>query len=236
MESNKHVIIVGESNSLKSKLITECFITDEVTKKYKITAACNGSHAGVFVNYVKENCINFCFVGSDLSKSAFSDVINMKDSVCFVLTGWPYIVGKDFICDFSSRVINCHGSYLPDYKGSRAYMHYWANIEDYYGVTIHYVNEGVDEGNIIKQVKVKQFIEETPVIIHRRMAELTGFILDSSLDMVFSSYEGTVQESAGRYFKKTTSDVFNALREHNENCDMNERIKTPHYIKSGGGK
>ena len=228
MDSKKNVIIVGESNSLKSRIIIEYFLYDLAIGKYNLTVACHGPSSGIFVDYIKKNNIDLCFVSSDLTIAEFPFLSEMNKDVCFVLAGWPYIVKKDFINNFPSRVINCHGSYLPDYKGSRAYMHYWANIEDYYGVSIHYVSESLDEGRLIKQVKIKQFIEENPVMIHRRMAEFTGLILDSSLELVFSGYEGVVQEGVGRYFQKISKDEFYSVRKHNEKSDVNNKIQTPH--------
>ena len=36
--------------------------------------------------------------------------------------GWPYKIPSELFSSFYAAV-NCHGSYLPDYRGSRAYMH-----------------------------------------------------------------------------------------------------------------
>src|SRR5690606_11508107 len=94
-----------------------------------------------------------------------------------ISAGWPLKIPSSFVNMFKYTPINCHGSVLPDYRGSRAYMHYWANCEDYYGATIHYMNDKFDDGNIIVQGQLKLFAEETPEIIHRRSAELCAYLI-----------------------------------------------------------
>jgi methionyl-tRNA formyltransferase len=50
---------------------------------------------------------------------------------------------------FKYGVINMHGGPLPEYKGSANHIFAILNKENEFGVTIHYINEKIDEGNII---------------------------------------------------------------------------------------
>jgi len=52
------------------------------------------------------------------------------------------------------NIINIHPSLLPDYKGKDAIKRAYDAKEKTIGVTVHYVNENVDEGPIIAQSKV----------------------------------------------------------------------------------
>lgn len=231
MNNNNLVILVAESQSLKGKIVLEYFLHNSNLNRNGLKVAYYGDESGDFIDLVQSMNIE-CFKTSwDLDPIDFLRNSKGFTDVCIVLIGWPYIVKANFLSEFKNRVINCHGSYLPDYKGSRAYMHYWANIHDYYGASIHYVSEKIDEGNIIKRIKVKQFPEESPIIIHRRIAELTGLILGSAIQAVFTNYLGQPQEKGGRYFKKILKEEFIQIREYNESKEKKNRITTPYkYI------
>lgn len=65
---------------------------------------------------------------------------------------WP-IIKKDVLDKFSSRAINLHISYLPWNRGVAPNL--WSFIEDTpKGVTIHYLDVGIDTGDIIVQQRV----------------------------------------------------------------------------------
>lgn len=76
-----------------------------------------------------------------------------------VLAGYMRFIGKVLLTSFPNRIINLHPAYLPAFPGAHSIQDaYEANVE-YTGVTIHYVDEGVDTGEIIYQEKV--YIDES---------------------------------------------------------------------------
>lgn len=79
-----------------------------------------------------------------------------------VLAGFMRILSADFINAYKNHIINLHPSLLPSFKGRNG-------IEDAYnygvkvtGVTIHYVDAGIDTGKIIAQTAV--LIEENETL------------------------------------------------------------------------
>ncbi|ACL25127.1 formyltransferase family protein [Chloroflexus aggregans] len=67
--------------------------------------------------------------------------------------GYRHIIKKDVLLRYTGRAINLHISYLPWNRG--ADPNFWSFVEDTpKGVTIHYLNEGVDTGDIIVQKRV----------------------------------------------------------------------------------
>ena len=63
---------------------------------------------------------------------------------------YKYIIPENVIKMYENKIINLHISFLPYNRG--AYPNVWSFLEDTpKGVTIHYIDEGVDTGDIIVQ-------------------------------------------------------------------------------------
>ena len=75
-----------------------------------------------------------------------------------LLAGYLKLIGKNLINTYT--IINTHPSLLPKFGGKGMYgMNVHRAVieakEEYSGVTLHFVNNEYDKGNIIKQTKVK---------------------------------------------------------------------------------
>ena len=71
-----------------------------------------------------------------------------------VLAGYMRIIGEDLLTAFPNRIVNIHPALLPDFPGLHGIRDaYEAGVKET-GVTIHYVDRGVDTGPIIAQGKV----------------------------------------------------------------------------------
>lgn len=68
-----------------------------------------------------------------------------------VLAGYMQILSPEFINRFFGRIINVHPSLLPKYPGLAAIEQALDAGEAQTGVTVHYVDEGVDTGEVIAQ-------------------------------------------------------------------------------------
>ncbi|MBI4373034.1 MAG: phosphoribosylglycinamide formyltransferase [Candidatus Omnitrophica bacterium] len=92
------------------------------------------------------------------SKAEFDAAIDQKlkekkiDLVA--LAGFMRILGPEFVQKWKGRIINIHPSLLPQYPGASAIRDAFEAKEKETGVTIHFVDEGVDSGPIILQRKV----------------------------------------------------------------------------------
>ena len=78
-----------------------------------------------------------------------------------VMAGWMKIVSKKFVDEFPGRIINLHPSLLPKYKGLNAIEQALKAGECETGCTVHFVNEYLDSGAIIKQQEVPILPGET---------------------------------------------------------------------------
>jgi phosphoribosylglycinamide formyltransferase-1 len=67
------------------------------------------------------------------------------------LAGYMQLVDPGFLARFPQRVINVHPALLPAFPGIRAVEQALAHGVKVFGVTVHFVDEGVDTGPIIAQ-------------------------------------------------------------------------------------
>ncbi|MBN1596712.1 MAG: phosphoribosylglycinamide formyltransferase [Bacteroidales bacterium] len=94
-----------------------------------------------------------------------------------VLAGFLWLVPTNLIRSYPDRIINIHPALLPKYGGKGMYGMYVheaviQNQEKQSGITIHYVNEKYDEGNIIFQAKCEISKDETPETLAEKVHKL----------------------------------------------------------------
>ena len=86
-----------------------------------------------------------------------------------VLAGWMRVISPKLINAFPNKIINLHPSLLPKYKGLHAIERALESGDNMTGVTVHYVNEELDGGEIIMQ-------EEVPILPKDDIKSLTKAI------------------------------------------------------------
>lgn len=81
------------------------------------------------------------------------------DLIC--LAGYMKIVGPTLLAAYEGRIINIHPAYLPEFPGAHGIDDAWEAGVNQSGVTIHWVDSGVDTGKVIKQVRVPRLADDT---------------------------------------------------------------------------
>lgn len=71
------------------------------------------------------------------------------------------IIKKPIIDHFSVGIVNLHSGPLPEYRGNFPFVHAICDGKNTYGATIHFIDEGVDTGPIIKSSECSIEPEET---------------------------------------------------------------------------
>lgn len=85
-----------------------------------------------------------------------------------ILAGYMKILGSTFLKSFPMRVINIHPSLLPLHPGLNAYENAYQAGDVEAGCTIHFVDEGIDTGEIIAQRSFKRIPDESFEDFHAR--------------------------------------------------------------------
>ena len=88
------------------------------------------------------------------------EVLRLNGIDFIVLAGFMWLIPERFVKNYPSKMVNIHPALLPKYGGKGMYGSFVheaviKNKEKESGITIHWVNEAYDEGNIIFQTKCK---------------------------------------------------------------------------------
>ena len=86
-----------------------------------------------------------------------------------VLTGWIRMIKAPLLRAYPRRIINIHPSLLPAFPGLEAWKQALAASVTETGCTVHYVDEGMDTGEVIAQARVPVLPGDTPKQLHARI-------------------------------------------------------------------
>lgn len=89
------------------------------------------------------------------------------DLVC--LAGFMRLVGQPLLNAFPRRILNIHPSLLPRYPGLHAWEQAIADGAEKSGCTVHYVDAGMDTGDLILQATVPVLSNDSPGTLHARI-------------------------------------------------------------------
>jgi phosphoribosylglycinamide formyltransferase 1 len=100
---------------------------------------------------------------------AIGDWVEACEADLVVLAGYMQLLSEDFVARFRHRIVNVHPALLPDFPGLDAIGQALAAGVEATGVTVHFVDEGVDTGPTIAQ-------REVPVPADRDRARLEAAV------------------------------------------------------------
>lgn len=99
-----------------------------------------------------------------------------------VLAGFLVRIPEALVKEYSNRIVNIHPSLIPSfcgvgYYGLKVHEKALERGVKFTGATVHFVNEGMDEGPIIAQKAVAVEEGDTPEVLQRRVMEQAEWIL-----------------------------------------------------------
>jgi phosphoribosylglycinamide formyltransferase 1 len=101
---------------------------------------------------------------------AIGDWLEQREVDLVVLAGYMQLLSPQFVKRFRNRIINVHPALLPAFPGLEAVQQALDHGSKITGVTVHFVDEGVDSGPIVFQrpleIPPSRDWEETEELIH----------------------------------------------------------------------
>ena len=108
-----------------------------------------------------------------------ADWLQLRGVDFVVLAGYMHLLTTPFLERFPGRIVNVHPSLLPQFPGAQAIADALAAGVDVTGVTVHYVDEGLDTGAVIRQEAVAvepraTLVERIHAVEHRILPEVVS--------------------------------------------------------------
>jgi len=172
----KKIAIFASGNGSNAEHITRYFNQNIAVEVCLILT--NNPQAGVLARANNLAVPTFVFNRNEfLHSEKVLEILLEKEIDLLVLAGFLWLVPANLLKVFHNRIINVHPALLPKYGGKGMYgmRVHEAVIEsgdERSGITIHYVNEKYDEGQIIFQAKVEVKPTDTAESLASKIHEL----------------------------------------------------------------
>ncbi|RDI69719.1 formyltransferase family protein [Halopelagius longus] len=158
---------------------------------------------GRLVDSLRRRGVRYAVAEDPGSPAAAVETVTDEESFAYLVScGWTKLIPGDVIEMPETAALNCHGSYLPDYRGPAMHRVQWANGKRWGGASVHFLTEEFDDGRILCRDRFKIGLFDTPKDILWRSAETTATLLREALLLVEDGYEG-VENASGSYYSLT---------------------------------
>lgn len=155
-------------------------------------------------------------VSSNINDAEVVEQIRDSKPDLIVSVSMNQIVKKQILEMPRKRCINVHCAPLPLYGGMSPYVWALANNEDHSAATIHYMDEGLDTGDIIVQERVNVVKNDSAFALFYRCCLRAGKLLVKVVDEIeagtVTSYEQDLSKKT--YFSWPTKECVEQLRKN----------------------
>lgn len=118
---------------------------------------------------------------SDKSLKSVYKILKTQGCDVLLSNGWQYKIIPKVFQLAKIEALNCHSSYLPEYRGGNVTYAPLINQEKESGVTVHTIVKEFDAGMILAQERVIIEKGETPTSLNAKRAKVTGKALITAL-------------------------------------------------------
>jgi len=137
------------------------------------------------------------------SKAAFEcaveTVLQAEKVDLIVLAGFMCVLSSAFVKAHQGKIINIHPALLPSFPGANGIRDAWEAHVKETGVSVHFVDEGVDTGPIILQRKLEVQLKESLESLEERLHKIEYALYPEALQLVI---DGKIQLKDGKAIKR----------------------------------
>lgn len=172
----KNIILFASGNGSNAENICKYF---QHHSQIKVVALiCNKEGAGVFERVIPYGIPTHLVSKKQLQdEQYFLKLLEPYKVDLLVLAGWLLLVPPYLVNHYEHKIVNVHPSLLPKFGGKGMYGHHVHEAvkeanESETGISIHWVNQHFDEGEIIFQAKTQIRAEDNVEDIAKKIAVL----------------------------------------------------------------
>ena len=189
----------------------------------------------------KKNDIPFS-ICTKIEKDDSEKIRNLKPDLIMSI-GWRRLIPKSVFQIPRFKTINLHDGLLPQYRGFAPINWAIINGETEIGVTIHYIDESADTGDIILQKQITIDNEKTAKEAYDELLDLSSTMIHQTIELIENGNVVTKKQKPNEGFfcsrrfpedgkinwNESRTDIFNLIRAlsdpyPNAYCNFNEKI------------
>ncbi len=195
---NLAVFVSGSGTNLEN--IAKCIEQGKLTHCKIALVVCDNPEAYALKRAKRFNIETFVVNRNDYkSKPEFEDVIvralETSNVDYIALAGFMRILSQEFVKRFGWKIINVHPALLPKFPGAHAIRDAWeAGIQES-GVTVHFVDSGIDTGPVILQKKVVRDASDTLESFEQKIHQVEYELYPQAVQMLV---DGKLSVSGGK--------------------------------------
>lgn len=187
------VLVSGGGTNLQA--IIDAVKDGTITNTELVAVISNNANAYALIR-ARENGIEALCISpkdyadrADFHKALLEKINELKVDL-IVLAGYLVKIPEEMVHQYSHRIINIHPSLIPSFCGVGYYgLHVHEAVLEkgvkVTGATVHYVDEGMDTGEIIAQKPVMVEEGDTPEILQKRVMEQAEWkLLPAAINMI----------------------------------------------------
>lgn len=183
------LIIFASGRGSNAAAIIDYFRINPVAKVDLIVS--NKTDAGV-LDIAKKEHIPFLIVDkTTFNQQLLIDQLSAYNPSLIVLAGFLWKIPDGIIAAFRSKIINIHPALLPAYGGKGMYGHHVHNAvlaakQKESGITIHYVDEVYDSGDIVVQARCRVLEDDNADSLAARIHRLEHFFFPRAIEYLLT--------------------------------------------------
>ncbi|MCK1994169.1 phosphoribosylglycinamide formyltransferase [Peribacillus muralis] len=184
----KRLAVFASGNGSNFQSIANAIKSGEVKAEICLVV-CDREDAYVLERARLENVHSFSFSAKNYANKAefeseILEELRQRDVEMIILAGYMRLIGPTLLQEYPQAIVNIHPSLLPDFPGKDAIgQAFEAGVMET-GVTIHYVDEGMDTGPIIVQKAVPILDGDTIEVLQKRIQETEHDLYPSVLQQL----------------------------------------------------
>ncbi|MEY8730672.1 phosphoribosylglycinamide formyltransferase [Peribacillus frigoritolerans] len=181
----KRLAVFASGNGSNFQSIAEAIKSGKLEAEISLVV-CDREDAYVLERAKLENIDSFSFSAKNYSnkteyESEILEKLRQYEIEFIILAGYMRLIGPTLLQKYSQRIVNIHPSLLPSFPGKDAIgQAFGAGVKET-GVTVHYVDDGMDTGPVIAQKAVPILEGDTKDILQKRIQEMEHDLYPSVL-------------------------------------------------------
>ena len=144
------VLVSGEGTNLQALIDAGLPIAAVASNRPRVRALQRADAAGIPARVFELDQ----YPDRDARDRELADWLQLRGVDLVVLAGYMHLLTPTFLERFPDRIVNVHPSLLPEFPGAHSLDDALTAGVDTTGVTVHYVDEGLDTGAVIRQEPV----------------------------------------------------------------------------------